>query len=162
MESVQLTGAVRADRVLDCKSSKRVQTGEPILFPPQFQSPLVNADATPASIPSSRNIPNKANHFQTVPFSAPQLGEPVWSPREVPLLPLWPDFSTTPENARAWLTPPSVSACSFRTPGNALQRSSTRRGQTSAEAAAYRFRLLKLSRWPPQWPITMIFRSWSK
>lgn len=53
------------------------QTGEPILFSQKVQSPVVDANASVASIPSSRTIPNKAKYFRTT-HSSRRAAERRW------------------------------------------------------------------------------------
>jgi hypothetical protein len=129
---------------LDSKSDSpfpfrnRVPLGEPILFLPKSQSPVVDGSAVPAPAPSSRSIPNNAKHFRTVPFSAPCRGEWSASPRLVRSLPFPPDFSPTPENARAWLTQPSSRFTFFEFPAYVyssvpLARSTRQRNDRKAD-----------------------------
>jgi hypothetical protein len=68
-------------RPLNVWNFLRVALGEPNPFFPKIPSPVVDADATRASVRSSRIIPKKVKYFQTIPFSAPDHGERPAPPR---------------------------------------------------------------------------------
>jgi hypothetical protein len=57
----------------------RISLGEPNYFHTNIHRPVVNASALRPFTPSF--IPNKTNHFDTVPFSVPTCGEDVRPPR---------------------------------------------------------------------------------
>ena len=95
------------------KSSKRVHDGEPNPVCPKVQSPVVDASTLRAPVPASRSIPNNANQFRTILFSAPLFGETVRATRRTRFLPFPPHFSTAPENARTRLTRLASRAANF-------------------------------------------------
>jgi hypothetical protein len=59
----------------------RILPEEPNCFHTKIPRSVVNANALRACPPSSRSIPNKANHFRVTPFSSLRHGENARSPR---------------------------------------------------------------------------------
>jgi len=63
---------------LSRKSSKCVQCGEPNYFSPNANALLVDTIALSAPAIVLQDIPNSSIHFQTILFSPPGVGEPLW------------------------------------------------------------------------------------